>query len=166
MLALFVSPSQNTGTYYSMGEQTGGCLYREPNSGRIIRACDSEVESHFIWLNIFSTWVEDDKIYHAGPDRWWSVPLWGNAKLTGFIALAKNTTMQNLMPKSHRITFKRSSVVNGWLHSKTQTQKCRIWSQNLMEWVPSKVCEDISGPETCIDPPEAVSYGFKNRLPT
>ena len=71
-----------TGSYYSMGEQTGGCLYRfligqcaliphisvlqsctvhlqfhkvtftqsclhrEPNSGRIIRACDAEVPPH------------------------------------------------------------------------------------------------------------------------
>merc|ERR1739838_131009 len=32
------------GSYYAMGDasSTGGCLYRDPTTGRIIRACDSE----------------------------------------------------------------------------------------------------------------------------
>eukprot|EP00092_Neocalanus_flemingeri_P018822 GFUD01020380.1.p2 GENE.GFUD01020380.1~~GFUD01020380.1.p2 ORF type:complete len:160 (+),score=26.68 GFUD01020380.1:14-493(+) len=32
------------GEYYSMGDQgsTGGCLYRNPHTGKIIRACDTE----------------------------------------------------------------------------------------------------------------------------
>jgi len=65
------------GSYYSMGEHTGGCLYREPNSGRIIRACDSEAT------------LGDDYLY--------------------------------------------------------------------------AVCEDTSGPDECIEPPDAVTFGFKNR---
>ena len=70
ILDLYVSPPQNTGTYYSMGEQTGGCLYREPNSGRIIRACDSEVKSHCICLNIFQHELKMTIFIIAGPD-WW-----------------------------------------------------------------------------------------------
>merc|ERR1712080_246503 len=30
------------GDYYSMGNSPGSCLYREKNTGNIIRACDSE----------------------------------------------------------------------------------------------------------------------------
>ena len=30
----------------------------------------------------------------------------------------------------------------------------------------TKVCEDTSGPEECIEPPDAVTFGFKNRFST
>merc|ERR1712215_86350 len=39
-----VTEGPHVGTYYAMGDQgsTGGCLYRDPNTGKIIRACDQE----------------------------------------------------------------------------------------------------------------------------
>ena len=38
--------------------------------------------------------------------------------------------------------------------------------QNMMNLTSAKVCEDTSGPEECIEPPDAVTFGFKNRFPT
>jgi len=67
------------GSYYAMGDasSTGGCLYRDPLTGRIIRACDSEAS------------VADTYVYEQ--------------------------------------------------------------------------CENVTGPEICINPPEAADFGFLNR---
>ena len=40
------------------------------------------------------------------------------------------------------------------------------WLQNMKNLTSAKVCEDTSGPEECIEPPDAVTFGFKNRSPT
>ena len=60
-------------------------------------------------------------------------------------------------------------VSRGVLHHASLSKKDR-YSQNtptqtsFFYLMSSKVCEDISGPDECIDPPDAVTYGFLNRF--
>ena len=60
-------------------------------------------------------------------------------------------------------------VSRGVLHHASLSNK-DSYSQNtptqtsFFYLMSSKVCEDISGPDECIDPPDAVTYGFLNRF--
>ena len=134
------------GSYYSMGEHTGGCLYREPNSGRIIRACDSEVLWYIQMLCIRGTLI----LNYCDSEVLWSLKI---------VSCQQNRKLKNIC-----------SLGQSWwrlpLWGEYQFMATSPWLQNMKNLTSAKVCEDTSGPEECIEPPDAVTFGFKNRSQT